>query len=196
MDNHILDLFKDFERGPTDELVLLGKLPADLLSELDLFVEEARKIKDSKWAFLRRHRNVGENAYQVSIPKHLIDQSYLFPFINYLGEFYFWKSQGGEVNQHQHRVVLREHEGHFDGYDFWVNFCNKNSINTIHSHSGSLSAIIYYQNDIKKKTSFKDFEVDGQKGEILIFPATLQHWVEKQDEEYERITFSFNLEYR
>lgn len=193
MNEEILNLFKNFEEGPSTDLVLLGRLPDDLLLELDQFVNHSRKIKDHKWAFLKRHRNIGENSYQISVPKNLIEDSYLFPYINYLGEFYLWKSLGGNADDYLHQVSLREHEGHFDGYDFWINFCNRKSVNSIHSHAGTLSGIIYYQNDIEKKTSFKEFEVNGQKGEILIFPAYLQHWVEQQDEDYERITFSFNL---
>lgn len=193
MNEDILNLFRNFENGPSKELVLLGKLPYDLLLELDEFVNCCREIKDHKWSFLRKHRNIGENTYQVSVPRNLIEKSYLFPYINYLGEFYLWKSLGGNIDQYLHQIALREHEGHFDGYDFWINFCNKGSVNNVHSHAGTLSGIIYYQNDIKKTTSFKEFEVNGQRGEILIFPAHLQHWVEQQDEDYERITFSFNL---
>jgi len=193
MNEDILNLFRNFENGPSKELVLLGKLPDDLFLELDQFVNCCREIKDHKWSFLRKHRNIGENTYQVSVPRNLIEKSYLFPYINYLGEFYLWKSLGGNIDQYLHQIALREHEGHFDGYDFWINFCNKGSVNNVHSHAGTLSGIIYYQNDIKKTTSFKEFEVNGQKGEILIFPAHLQHWVEQQDEDYERITFSFNL---
>lgn len=193
MNEIILNLFKDFEVGPSKDLVLLGKLPDELISELDLFVEETRKIKDHKLSFLKRHRNVGENSYQVSIPRNLIESSYIFSYINYLGEYYLLKTKGGDIDQFIRKVSLRTNEGHFDGYDFWINFCDKGSINTIHSHAGTLSGIIYYRNDIGQKTHFHDFQVDGRVGEILIFPAHLQHWVEIQHEEYERITFSFNL---
>ena len=193
MNENIKNLFKEFITVPTKELVMIGRLPVEIISELEIFTESARKIKDNRLSFLKEHHNIGQNAFQVSVEKELIDRSYLFPYINYLGEFYLQKAIGSDSDEFFRRVLLREHKGHFDGYDFWINFCNKNSLNQKHNHSGTLSGIIYYKNDIEKKTCFENFEVVGQTGDIIIFPSYLEHWVEEQQEDYERITFSFNL---
>lgn len=193
MNEKIKKLFENFITVPGQELVVLGRLPEELILELDSFVDHCRKIKEHNFSFLKEHNNIGQNTYQVSVPQALIENSYILPYINYLGEHYLSRALNLSEEEFFRKVVLRKHQGHFDGYDFWINFCNKDSINHKHNHTGTLSGIIYYKNDIEKKTHFENFEVIGQTGDILLFPSYLEHWVESQNEDYERITFSFNL---
>lgn len=193
MNEKIKKLFENFITVPDQEIVVMGRLPNELIAELDNFTDHCRKIKEHNLSFLKEHNNIGQNTYQVSVPTQLIENSYLLSYINYLGEFYLSKVLNTPEEDFFRKVILRKHQGHFDGYDFWINFCDKNSINQKHNHSGTLSGIIYYKNDIEQKTHFENFEVIGKTGDILLFPSYLEHWVEEQIEEYERITFSFNL---
>lgn len=195
MDEKIQKLFENFKFVPIKETVLIGRLPQELIVELDIFVDECRKIKDNTLSFLKKHHNRGNNTYQVSVPPRLLEDSFLFPYLNYLGEYYLSKELKLEFQELFRKVCLRRHYGHFDNYDFWINFCNKESINEKHSHGGTLSGVIYYSNNSEERTCFEEFEVIGQKGDILIFPSHLIHWVNQQNVEEERITFSFNLVY-
>ena len=144
---------------------------------------------------LRNHLNKGENSYQISIPKPLIEQSFLFPYLIKLGE-HFLRTQSIEINDHHRRVRLRSNHNHFDGYDCWVNFTNKGDHNPFHTHSGSLSGVIYYSNKDTSPTIFEnDIRYFGKEQEIVIFPATLGHCVDTHISDNERITLSFNLDY-
>ena len=50
-------------------------------------------------------------------------------------------------------------------------------------------------NNKKDKTIFteKNIEFVGKKGDMILFPSHLMHKVNKQKEDYERITFAFNV---
>ena len=78
--------------------------------------------------------------------------------------------------------------------DVWINYAYKNNYNPIHSHSGFVSGVIYLQNQ-NDLTIFPDqnFSVQGKPGEMILFPSTLEHQVEKIKVNYERITFAFNI---
>ena len=64
--------------------VRVTKIPSEIMEELDIWIDESRRYKDSPLAELRAHENVGylgvddkkHNSYQCSISPHLIDNSF------------------------------------------------------------------------------------------------------------------------
>ena len=63
--------------------VLIFDIPQQIQKELDVWVNESKKLKNSPLAQLKAHENVGylsmdgkaHNSYQGSISPHLIEQS-------------------------------------------------------------------------------------------------------------------------
>ena len=90
---------------------------------------------------------------------------------------------------------MREHHGHFDGYDIWANFAYKGNYNPEHDHAGALSGVIYYKNKDLTPTHFPDDDViyAGDEKTMIVFPNDTPHYVEKQVSTKERITIAFNL---
>ena len=93
------------------------------------------------------------------------------------------------------REVFLRRTDHYDGYDFWINYANKGSVNQWHNHEGYLSGVIYLKNTKNSPTLFKESNIEygGDVGEICIFPASLEHSVGEYLQDDERITASFNL---
>jgi len=183
----MLDLFKDFfyiEGTP----ILKGVLPFEILKELDYFISRCREIKNHPLAELRRHRNAGKNSYQVSIPTNLLMDSFLLSFLIRMGELYI-----GVSNLENRNVRINNIENHHDGYDLWVNFSYKGDINPSHTHAGSLSGVIYYQNDGQETYFTSGPTLVGNCGDIIMFPSNFGHGVREKITDNERITLSFNL---
>ena len=91
---------------------------------------------------------------------------------------------------------LRKHEGHFDGYDIWINYSYKGNFNPEHKHAGDISGVIYLENIDETIFPNLDFKFKGNPGDMILFPSDTLHMVKQQEEEYERITFAFNLNIR
>lgn len=187
-------MFENFNLLPGTQ-IMAGRLPDEIFSEITTFVEHCRKIKDHPLGSLYNHLNKGKNSYQISIPKPLLEQSFLFPYLIKVGELYM-KKQNYPVNDHFRQVRLRSVDHHFDGYDCWVNFTKKGDYNPPHDHPSTLAGVIYYSNKDKYPTIFQDnTEYTGDTQEIIIFPAKLMHFVPTHTSDDERITLSFNLDY-
>lgn len=192
----ILALFEDFTFE--DEFkypILIGKMPKEILDEIDYFVSECSKIKKHPLYFLRDHKNFGENTYQISVPPSLVENSFTFPFIVYAGQYFIHKKKGIEMKNLIRKILLRRNNSHFDGYDFWINYSYLGDNNPMHTHSGLLSGVIYVKNDSDEKTVFEDgFEFYGKRGDIILFPSDYNHGVLQKNNNTERITIAFNLE--
>jgi hypothetical protein len=188
-------MFDNFKFIAESNKILVGTLPDEIFLEISEFVKHCRKVKDHPLGSLYNHLNNGQNSYQISIFKPLIEQSFLFPYLIKLGE-HFLRTQDIEINAYKRQVRLRSNHNHFDGYDCWINFTNKGDDNPMHSHAGSLSGVIYYSNKDNCPTIFEgDVKYFGKEQEIVIFPSTLKHCVETHVSDNERITLSFNLDY-
>jgi len=164
------------------------KLPKQILKELSCWKKECDKIKKHPLSFLKLHENIGSktNNYQVSVPPRLIEDSYWLAYIIRLC---------GIITQEHHRqFFLRKWNGHFDGYDVWINYSYKGNSNAEHNHTGFFSGVIFLNNK-KDETVFpeENFNFIGKKGDMIMFPSTLLHKVNKQKERYERVTFAFNI---
>jgi len=189
----ILSLFED-HKMLKEVPVLITKLPKQIFEELLLFTEDRKKIKNNDLSFLFEHYNMGLNTYQISISKPDIEKSFIMPYLISLGQFYLYLNNNIPFDKSHRNVLLRENINHYDGYDLWVNYTNKGDENPNHTHSGNLSGVIYIKNTKTTPTIFDNkIGIIGNPGQIVIFPSQLEHMVEKQKEDFERITMSFNL---
>ena len=194
MKKDILEMKKLQEGCP----VMLAKIPPQIMKEVDVWIKESRKFKESPLAELKAHENVGylsmdgkkHNSYQCSISSHLIDQSFWLAWVLRLTAKYW-----GMDKKHR-EFRLRKHEGHFDGYDIWTNFAYKGNDNPYHNHAGLISGVIYYKNH-KHPTLFDEYGIgyEGMDGTMVMFPSEVMHRVEPQTTSKERITLAFNVTY-
>ena len=168
--------------------IVYTKLPKQILKELSYWKKECDKIKKHPLSFLKLHENTGSktNNYQVSIPSRLIEDSYWLSYVLRLS--------GLLTNEDHRKFFIRKWQGHFDGYDVWINYSYKNNSNPEHNHTGFFSGVIFLNNE-KDETIFtnKKFSFVGKKGDMIMFPSKLLHKVNKQKEQYERTTFAFNV---
>ena len=177
--------------------VMVAKIPPQIQKELDVWVNESKKFKNSPLADLKAHENVGyrnygngkkNNSYQCSISPHLIEQSFWMAWVLRLSQRYWGAGQN-------HRdFKLRKWDGHFDGYDIWTNFAYKGDSNPTHNHAGFLSGVIYYKNH-NHPTIFDEYNCAyiGEDATMVMFPSQVLHHVEIQQKNKERITLAFNI---
>jgi hypothetical protein len=188
-------MFENFNFLSGTDKLFVGKLPDEIFLEISKFVEHCRKIKDHPLGHLYNHENQGKNSYQISVPNPLLEQSFLFPYMIKLGEFYMEK-QNISIHKDNRPVRLRSNHNHYDGYDCWINFTKKGNSNPQHHHTGALSGVIYYSNIDKCPTIFENgISYAGKEQEIIIFPSNLEHLVNTHTSDNERITLSFNLDF-
>ena len=176
--------------------VLLFEIPKQIQKELDVWVKESRKFKDSPLAELKAHENVGylsldgktHNSYQTSISPHLVESSFWLAWVIRLAAKHWGMGKNNRL------FKLRMWRGHFDGYDIWTNFSYKGDDNPTHNHAGFLSGVIYYKNHTHP-TIFDQYgcSYEGKDGTMVMFPAQVLHHVEPQHQNKERITLAFNI---
>jgi hypothetical protein len=177
--------------------ILVGSLPEKIISEIDGMVDHCTSIMHDDLAYLREHMNAGKNSYQVSVPSPMIEDSYILPFLNHMGEFYVHKFKNLPYPDIFRKVILRKDYGHYDGYNFWINYSYINDINPVHTHGGSLSGVIYVKNETGEETVFPDVNTtySGKRGDIVMFPSNLRHQVNLKETRNERITIAYNMDY-
>ena len=176
--------------------VMVAKIHPQIQKELDLWVNESKKFKNSPLSVLKAHENTGylamdgkqHNSYQCSISPHLVDQSFWLAWVLRLSSKYW-----GMGKDHRN-FRLRKWDGHFDGYDIWTNFSYKGDDNPKHNHAGMLSGVIYYRNH-GHPTIFDEYDCgyEGMDGTMIMFPSQVLHHVEPQTVNKERITLAFNI---
>ncbi len=194
------DLFQDFKFTSDQNIIYKGKLPEKIIEEIKRFVEISRKFKDDDLGYLKFHRapaHKGATTHQLSVSENLFNDSYIFPFLNYFGEYYAHLRTNLPLSKLFRKVTVRKNTNHFDGYDFWINYTYQGDVNMIHGHAGDLSGIIFVKNEKNVPTLFENEEtIVGEEGDIIIFPSQLRHEVKELKETQERITIAFNLEVR
>ena len=198
----IEEIFSDVTLiGQTPDLIMQAQLPDKIFDEVKSWIKPCRAVKDDEYRELLNHHNVGtdHNSYQTAIPKNLIDNSFFLGYVLHFAELYVKSTKHDPRNAEvmPRRCHMRNYPGHFDGYDIWMNFTYKGDDNPMHNHAGSLSSIIYIQDDEDSlPTEFPDvnYSHKSSPGQILLFPSHLQHYVVTKQTEGERITSSFNLD--
>ena len=178
-----------------DVPVTVFDLPDEIVDEINSWVDHCREIKDHPLSDLKSHENFGylydgdgkkHNSYQCSIPRDLLESSFTFPLII--------RSCADTFGGYHRSYGLLKWEGHFDGYDIWMNFAYQGDDNPAHSHRGDYSGIIYVKND-GHPTVFPQFRYEhvGKNGTMILFPSCLLHQVNEKMTTSERITIAFNV---
>ena len=188
----INSIYKDIEEIHT--LILKHRVPLSIFKEIEKCVKRTDKIRKHKLNFLLEHHNYGSNSYQVSVPFDCIEGSFFQAYLIYLGEWFRCKYEKLSFEETRRTVRMRKNEHHFDGYDVWVNYTEKGSINKMHDHGGNLSGVIYYT-DCKGSPIFFEngFSYSPKKGDILIFPSNFKHGVHTHNKKETRISLAYNL---
>ena len=179
--------------------VMVATLPKEIRKEMDLWIKECKKVKDSPLAELKAHENVGyidldgkkHNSYQTSVLPRLVEESFWLAWTLRLAEKY-WPVQK-PLGSRPYRI--RKHDSQFVVYDIWTNFAYKGDYNPTHNHAGIISGVIYYKNHLHP-TLFDEYDLgcNGIDGTMVMFPSTVLHHVPEQIRYKERITLAFNLE--
>ena len=171
----------------TDKHIHKLILPKEIIAELEVWKTECDKIKNSPLSYLKQHENIGTetNYYQTSVPTNLIESSYWLPFtLRHCAKLF------GDTHRD---YFIRKWQGHFDGYDVWINYSYKENYNPTHHHAGVISGVIYLNNEDYTLFPNLNLKFMGEKGDMILFPSEVLHGVEKQKKDYERITFAFNI---
>ena len=178
--------------------VMVAKIPKLIMVEIDGWINESKKIKNSPLAELNAHENVGylsidgkkHNSYQCSISPNLLEKSFWLAWVLRLSQKYWPSTKNGGRRPY----LIRKWDGHFDGYDIWTNFAYKGDDNPTHTHAGMLSGVIYYKNH-GHPTIFDEYgcAYEGLDGTMVMFPSKVLHHVEPQTADKERITLAFNI---
>lgn len=169
--------------------ILRGKVPSCILDEIDSMVNYCRKYKDSPLAHFRYLNNVGKNSYQCFIPYSIVDVSMTLPYLNLCVSTY------PRINDDT-IIILKQANIFYSSivYDIWVNYCNLNDENKPHIHTDCIYAGIIFVENENELTYFENGEIiNGNRGDLIIFPGNLVHWTKKQKSTKERITVSFNF---
>jgi uncharacterized protein (TIGR02466 family) len=116
-------------------------------------------------------------------------------------------------------IYIRKHVSQFTGlhhsrlniYESWINFGKQYSYQSIHNHSpADISGVYYYMTNCLDGNIVFNCESTGLKtskwinvnsqipispknGKLILFPSYLEHFVEMNETDSERISLSFNL---
>lgn len=172
--------------------ILVCALPEQIMEEVNEWVEECRKAKDSPLTSYKSYwgndYDIGNtpNFYRCPVPTHLVENSFWLA--------YTLKLCAEMDNTVSTNYKLPKTDGHYNGYNIWANFSGKGSYVPTHKHDTTVSGIIYAKNH-NHPTYFpeKDIEYMGDVGTMILFPSNTLHSVNQQEEDEERITISFNI---
>ena len=193
--------------------ILVFDIPDPIWEEIGEIVEEGKRTKDHPLSYLKEHINAGYNRnidngneYQCNVSTHLIQKSFLFPWILRVSEKYcthlgFNSPEKNLDGAYRSTVMHSRHMfWHSDGYDMWINFAKKGSRNKPHIHPPcDIAGVIYCQNKSKDPTIFhmgkNSVEYDGIEKTMILIRADLYHEVKEKMTDDERITIAFNINF-
>jgi len=173
-----------------------GVIPELIMSEIDEMVDACRSIKERPYSFLMHHDNAGQNTFQCSVPQNILSTSTAMAFVLTAAEVMHSRLTGASFDTlHLAKVFrLNRKPGHFSDYDFWVNFSIMGDSAPMHSHYGYFSGVIYVSGLEGSETCFENnINFPGRRGDMLIFPSDLVHWVKERTINLERVTIAFNI---
>ena len=193
--------------------ILAFDIPDPIWEEIGEIVEDGRRTKEHPLSYLKEHINVGYNSnidngneYQCNVSTHLIQKSFLFPWILRVSEKYCthlgFNYPGQTLDGSYRSTVMHSRHmfWHWEGYDMWINFAKMGSRNKPHIHPPcDIAGVIYYQNKSKDPTIFhmgkNSVEYDGIEKTMILIRADLYHEVKEKMTDDERITIAFNINF-
>ena len=99
-----------------------------------------------------------------------------------------------------------KYDGKYQIQNWWYNINSKGDSNIAHAHPSSDYALVWYLTDNERKLVLINpnqkqdqsecFTPDANKGDILIFPADIIHFVLPNDKKDDRICISMNISIR
>tara|TARA_R100000152_G_C6682294_1_gene115879 strand:- start:177 stop:701 length:525 start_codon:yes stop_codon:yes gene_type:complete len=114
-----------------------------------------------------------------------------------------WKNfhpQGIEIIN---KVIYKAIEQDFNVKSWWYNISGKGGWNMPHTHTGVDFAVVLYLTETDDLLTFVNnhptlddpmgYSPHTKKGDIVIFPAKLMHFVKQNEREEDRISISMNL---
>jgi len=118
-----------------------------------------------------------------------------------------WKDFHPQGREYIENSVSECMDRNYKVEEWWYNINGKGNWNTPHSHAGSDFALVFYvtdsdgllrfmnPNNMRRTEEEKDFaHMNAKKGDIIIFPSDLQHYVLPNEREEDRISISMNLQ--
>ena len=100
--------------------------------------------------------------------------------------------------------ILNDILGKFEVTGWWCNINPKGAWNKPHTHPDSDFALVWYltdsdgllnlMNPFLQRRNSKNINVNAKKGDIVIFPSDIIHYVKPNQREEDRISISMNLQ--
>ncbi len=196
--------------NPFGCFLLKHKVPDEIFNALTDEVDSVRgQLKDVEFVVKNNFTKylAGRNSYQIRLDNKYAIEKNIYSYIMSLGEYYL-QQVGIQKNIRMGSI--------------WINYGYKGDFNPIHTHDALLSGVIYMSqdDDITKEqeegshgratsgipgmthfvhdlnhSSLNRFTYSNRfvKGELLMFPSFLTHWVNPFQTDGERVTIAFNI---
>lgn len=197
--------------NPFGCFLLKHQVPSIVFTALETYIEDCKtKLSDDQFVDENNFSDylAGKNSYQIKLKKEFCINSNLDSYLLSIGEFYLKNMQVSVTN---YRTGTS-----------WINYSYKGDYNPLHLHDSLLSGVIYIKQDdtiteeMRSESNFRSMHSNPgsthfvydlknnplnkftyvnnfKKGELIMFPSWLSHWVNPFNCEGERITVAFNL---
>lgn len=197
--------------NPFGTFLLKHKIPESVFNALVSESNTVReKLKDEEYVKENNFTEylAGRNSYQIKMSREYMRQNDIDSYILSLGEFYI-----RNLNAPFPKIKMGS---------TWINYGYKGDFNPIHTHDALLSGCFYIHQDdsiMQEQNSgsnsrgtsgipgmthfvhdlnshpFNRFSHSNPfvKGEVIMFPSWLTHWVNPFQSDGERITIAFNI---
>lgn len=194
----LCNLYKDYiELSQADFLILKGRIPDLIFSQLKHITSEIRLLKNQDFSFLKSTPHTTDNFnYKTFIPDYILNPTFVSEYIRYLGVYFVSKYFQYSFSEAINRVKFNKvnYNAFNDYLDIWINYSSKTNYSNNHTHNSDLAGVIFVENTEVSNTIFSpNLEIKGIPGEVLIFPSNLIHRVTPNLSESERVTVAFNL---
>ena len=171
--------------------VMIAKIPDLIMKEIDVWVDECKKIKEHPYAELKHLRieTLENDFFRIKVSESLIKESFWLPWILKLCSEYV----GNNTTDLDFDIEIFDN-GSQSSWGVWTNFYQRGNCLSDHIHNGDLSGVIYCKNH-DHPTFFNDYDIgyEGIDGTMILFPSNTRHHVKEQLSDEERITISFNI---
>ena len=117
-----------------------------------------------------------------------------------------WKNFHPEGREYIEKILKENFKEQIQVISWWININGKGHWNTPHTHSNADFALVLYLTDSDGLLRFMSphhmrlqedngyATIDAKKGDILMFPSDIIHYVTPNPKEEDRISISMNLQ--